>query len=369
MKPMSAKTRTGPSQVVPHVSVVMSVYNGGPYLAEAIESVLRQSFQNFEFLLINDGSTDGSGELLDEYARSDERVRVIHQENRGLIASLNRGCSEARGDLIARMDADDVCLPHRFEQQVRFLEEHHGVGIVGGITRYIDANGVLSGRGWPSWSSPAVNGWRLMFETVLCHPTVMMRREVYTQLGGYDSTALHAEDYELWTRALFQMRIANLQDVVLTRRMWDGMVGVQHAGRQEQTVVGAMRRLHSKLLGEEVDLESAAALRALHMLYRRPGDQRAVEVPQPMNAASLLRRLLDAYTHRFPLSSTDREVIRQDVAARLLVLARQPLTRRAERVRLGLQAAWLSPEKSFRSLCRAAASRWKRRSAWFHASS
>src|SRR4030042_1971241 len=102
----------------------MSVYNGEKYLKEAVESILNQTFRDFEFIIINDGSTDGTGAILASYQQKDARIRIYNQENQGLIASLNRGCQLARGEYIARMDADDISLPQRLQRQLDYMEAH-----------------------------------------------------------------------------------------------------------------------------------------------------------------------------------------------------------------------------------------------------
>ncbi len=125
----------------PLVSVVMSVYNGERFLREAIESILSQTFRDFEFIIVNDGSTDGTAGILNSYALSDSRVRVFEQENMGQCASDNRGCSLARGKYIARMDSDDVSMRDRLERQIAFLENHEKVGLLGGAVEIIDDRG------------------------------------------------------------------------------------------------------------------------------------------------------------------------------------------------------------------------------------
>src|SRR4051812_38318159 len=109
------------------VSVLMPVYNAGRYLAEAVDSVLTQSFRDFEFVIVDDGSTDGSAAMLDDYARQDSRVKLVRRPNTGIVGALNDGLRECRGEFVARMDADDVSLPERFEKQVAYLREHHEV--------------------------------------------------------------------------------------------------------------------------------------------------------------------------------------------------------------------------------------------------
>jgi len=113
------------------VSIVMSVYNAQKYLDEAIESILNQTYSNFEFIIINDGSTDKSLEIIENYAKKDSRIIVINRENKGLIYSLNEGIRKANGKYIARMDADDISLPQRLEKQVEFMEKNKNIGICG----------------------------------------------------------------------------------------------------------------------------------------------------------------------------------------------------------------------------------------------
>ncbi len=317
-----------PTPEVPRLSVVMSVYNGEAYLREALGSILAQTFADFEVVCVDDGSTDATTDILAEAAGRDSRVRVLSQENRGLIASLNRGCREARGTLIARMDDDDVSHPERFRRQVAFLETHPEVGILGTVVSYIDADGVPTGGQWPRWAPPGVNGWTLLFKTNLCHPTVLARRDVLESLGSgdgpYRAEALHAEDYELWTRALFTTRIANLPEPLLTRRKWDGTIGAQHTERQERTVIEAMHQAHERLLGRAVPLETVALAR--HLARRRavPGLEPPDEAPERLQAAArLVRDLYAAYTDRFPLDAESAAAVRRDAANKLVWLAQR----------------------------------------------
>src|SRR5262245_16448315 len=126
---------------MPLVSVVLTVYNGERFLCEALESILGQDFRDFELIVINDGSKDGTAHLLQSYEQSDLRIRVYHQPNRGLVESLNRGCTIARGEYIARLDADDVAQTDRLFRQVVFLERHPDVGLLGGAVEVVDLRG------------------------------------------------------------------------------------------------------------------------------------------------------------------------------------------------------------------------------------
>src|SRR5260370_151977 len=125
----------------PPVSMLMSVFNGEAFLPQALESILGQTFGDFEFIIIDDGSTDTTAQILSDYAKQDERVRVFNQGNKGRAASLNDGIDLARAEYIARMDADDIALPHRLKEQIRFMERHPEVGLLGGAVELIGPEG------------------------------------------------------------------------------------------------------------------------------------------------------------------------------------------------------------------------------------
>lgn len=180
----------------PLVSVVMPVYNGEKYLREAIESILNQTFKNFEFIIINDGSTDKSLEIIENYQNIDERIQLISRENKGLITSLNEGIQKSKGKYIARMDADDVSLTERFEKQVELMEEcevdicgcHYFV--INEENKYIDSKIVPI-------SQDAVN-INIAYSVPFAHGSVLMKRDLF-QKFIYGNTAFSTvEDYALW---------------------------------------------------------------------------------------------------------------------------------------------------------------------------
>ncbi|MCS3668067.1 glycosyltransferase involved in cell wall biosynthesis [Salinibacter ruber] len=238
----------------PEVSVLMAVYNGRPYLKEAVQSILDQTLGDFEFIIINDGSTDGTEGVLDRFVDRDDRVRLVHQENRGLIESLNRGLDMARGKYVARMDADDIAHPDRLQAQVRFLEANPDVGVLGTQVERIDDSGQTDGK-WKFPTDPDQVAWRLLFGTCLCHPSVMMRAALIQDLGGYAAWATHGEDYELWTRALLESRLANLPGTLLKYRRHEETVSEQNREIQFETVGRAASILHGHLLGKRADKE------------------------------------------------------------------------------------------------------------------
>jgi glycosyltransferase involved in cell wall biosynthesis len=224
----------------PAISVVMAVYNSAAVVAEAVESVLNQTCRNFEFIIIDDGSTDPSGEILRKYAQRDSRIRFYAQENCGLIASLNRACRLAQGRYIARMDADDISLPRRFEKQFAFLEEHPEIGVLGTWIQDIDVNGAPIIE-WPVPADPVVVRWFLFFGNCIAHPSVMMRRDLLERLGYYRQDAIHVEDYDLWIRAVEVTRLANLPEILVQYRVSAGSISNRNLAIQKQSTAKLQR--------------------------------------------------------------------------------------------------------------------------------
>ena len=229
--------------ISPAISVALSVYNGERFLSAAIESVLAQDFGDFEFLILDDGSTDASAAIIHTHAAQDARIRPIIRENRGLIASLNQLLAEARAPLIARMDADDICLPHRFSAQIAFLDQHGDYGVVGGATQDIDENDAP----WPCHAPPYVATHEQFLDRIdtggplLCHPTVMLRADVVRGVGGYHAAFRHAEDLDLWLRLASVTRLGNLPEPLLRYRHYADQVSSRHS--TEQQIGAAIARI------------------------------------------------------------------------------------------------------------------------------
>lgn len=189
------------------VTVLMPVYNAAPFIRRAIESVLSQSFRDFEFLIIDDGSTDDSQSIVKSY--SDSRIRLVqNEENMGVAKTLNRGLGLAAGEYIARMDGDDVCEPDRLELQVRFMEDRPGLALSGTFVRRFAESGNYVLR-FPQGST-CLRSYVLLGNP-LAHPTVIFRREVFVESGfRYDPECKAAQDYDLWSRCLRTIEADNL---------------------------------------------------------------------------------------------------------------------------------------------------------------
>jgi hypothetical protein len=239
----------------------MSVYNGERYLASSIQSVLDQTYTDFEFIIINDGSQDSTPDILNEYAKKDERIIVFHEkENVKLVRAINKGCREAKGKYIARMDADDLCVPQRFAKQVQYLNNYPEVGVLGSWVENIDEDGKRRGD-WKVPSEPFLVAWYLQFDCVVAQPSVMMRRTVLEDLDYYRVDALQCEDYDLWCRASFITQVANLPESLLKRRVWSDSRCFVHSDEVEEYHLKFMRETIEKNLSIQIDPSVVKILR------------------------------------------------------------------------------------------------------------
>lgn len=203
------------------VSVVMSVYNGERWLGEAVESVLGQTLADLELLVIDDGSTDSTAEILVGYR--DPRLRVVRQPRAGLTASLNRGVRLTTAPLLARLDADDVALPERLARQVAYLDAHPEVGLLGTGAEDVDLAGSVLRVYRPPEEHAAIRR-ALIRHNPFVHSSVMMRRAALEGAELYDEHLEVAQDYDLWIRMSRVTRLANLPDPLVRRRLTPGMV-------------------------------------------------------------------------------------------------------------------------------------------------
>lgn len=298
----------------PLVSVLMPVYDAGPYLETAMRCVLDQSYRNLELVVVNDGSTDDSPAIMRRLADGDDRIRILDQDNQGLVVSLNRAVAAATGPLLARMDGDDTCRPDRLARQVAFLGANPDVGAVGSWAARIDETGRSLGQVWETPASPGAIGWYLCFENCLPHGSVTMRKTVVDRAGGYDPAARHAEDYDLWIRLDAITKLANLPEPLMGLRVHGGRVGVRHDDEQHRTLRRLMAARGRTYL-PDVPEEIWAALFSLH--------RRRFEHP-PGDPSAVLDALLDlrnAYASSRRLLESEREHVDYDVAKKLLRLA------------------------------------------------
>lgn len=239
---MTEQTSTAPA-----VSVLMTVFNGHRYLNAAVDGILNQTFGDFEFVILDDGSQDESPGILQDYAKQDARIRVMTGPNRGLTKALNVGLKEVRGKYVARMDCDDVSLPRRLEKQVQFLDEHPEHVVVGSRCMLIDPEGYpicekrdivptheqidreLMRLGWP-----------------IVHPSVMMRTDAVRRIGGYDERFRTNQDHDLFLRLAEIGRLENLSEILLLYRQHFESVGFTKGESQAHTVVEIVHEAHRR---------------------------------------------------------------------------------------------------------------------------
>ena len=206
---------------MPRVSVLMSVRNGERWVGEAVDSILGQTFDDLEFIVVDDGSTDSTGAILE--ARKDPRLRVIHQPPSGLTTSLNRAWRLSGAALLARMDADDVAHPDRLARQVTFLDAHPEVGLLGTGCHEISESREVIGVIVPPEDDAAIRRV-LIRKNPFVHSSVMLRRAALEAAGGYDESLPVAQDYDLWLRMSRLTRMANLPEPLVKRRLTPGRV-------------------------------------------------------------------------------------------------------------------------------------------------
>jgi glycosyltransferase involved in cell wall biosynthesis len=306
----------------PQISVVLPVYNAEKFLAKAVESLLQQTYSNFELIIIDDGSSDSSPDILRHYAEVDQRVKVYRQpSNMGLIAALNRGCELAQGRYIARMDADDISTPQRLEKQLTYLDANPDVGVVGAALQYIDAS---ENKGRIA-SVPLLAGhlrWRMLFGNYLPHPLAMIRRDTLAKVGLYRPEAYRIEDYDLWTRILEFAELANLPDVLLYYREHSQSSMVSSKPPVERRATEIVQANLERLLKTPIQFEEAARLRAID----NPVDGvKPLTVVTQQKTAILLRALYEAYFQTMQLTADEIQSIKQDLARKFFILARLSL--------------------------------------------
>jgi glycosyltransferase involved in cell wall biosynthesis len=201
------------------ITVLMPAFNAERFLEEAVQSVRDQTFGDFELLIINDGSTDATGDLAAELARHDGRIRVVSHRNMGMGASLNRGLELARHEWIARLDADDVMLPERLERQMAFVRRHPTIAVASSLVLYIDETGRVLGRCGSRYTSPAAVSDAVRDNVLLGfhHPAVLMRKSVVQEVGGYRPRFWPADDLDLWNRIVEKNHLVLVQPEALTK--------------------------------------------------------------------------------------------------------------------------------------------------------
>ncbi|MDR3574629.1 MAG: glycosyltransferase [Anaerolineaceae bacterium] len=314
----------------PRISVILPVYNAERYLAAAIDSILAQTYPDFELIIINDCSSDHTPEILSAY--TDQRMRVINNaSNLKLSKSLNLGIEIARGSYIARMDADDISLPERFEKQVAFLEKHPDIGVLGCWVKRIDNLGNITGKVVYETQPEAIK-WELFFRTPLAHPTVMMQAAVIKSSGGFSNDIHAAVDYECWTRLIKTTRFANLPEFLLLYRMHSENM----TSTQEVEQLNTVSRLQYFVMTDYIAADKARELVELINLGTRTP-------MQAIQAAELSYHLYRQYNKIDGLSNPLQIIVRHRLGKRIYRLV-SPFHRSIKAWLWLLLAYWFCPE-------------------------
>ncbi len=239
----------------PLVSVVMVVCNVERFLEESIESILTQTFSDFEFIIVDFGSTDSSKAIASSFAAKDTRIRLHAIPHCGLAEARNAGCFLAQGRYIAIMDADDVSVPNRFLWETEFMERHPEVGVVGGATEWIDATGRSLRRDYPPTEDQAIRA-ELVTRCPFWQPSVLIRADAFALVGGYRTVFTQAEDYDLWLRMAEHVRCANLNQVVLRYRIHPCQESMRKRAQQPLCILAAQVSASLRKSGEPDPFDS-----------------------------------------------------------------------------------------------------------------
>jgi glycosyltransferase involved in cell wall biosynthesis len=234
--------------MTPVISIIMPVRNGAAWLADAVASVRAQDFTDFECVIVDDGSDDGTAPMLAAFADADRRIRVFRQPPQGIVAALNAAIAAAQALYLARLDADDRARPDRLRRQLAFLEDHKEIGLLGSSAEKIDATGTIIGR-----ITPPTHGARLAHilrrTNPFIHSSVMMRAALVRSVGGYRAAFRAAEDYDLWLRMADAGGIANLDDALVQYRQHGANLSRRDAVRQSFSVRLAQRSAAARRAG------------------------------------------------------------------------------------------------------------------------
>jgi hypothetical protein len=300
---------------MPKVTVLMAVYNGERFVREAIDSILSQTFQDFEFLIVDDGSTDRSREVILSY--NDPRIRLLTNErNLGLTASLNRGLAEARGTYVARHDADDISEPTRLERQVACLDARADLALLGTWYRKIGEHGEFLGKRRLPVDHVRAR-WCLLFFCPFVHASVMLRRSlILERVGPYDESFAYAQDYDLWSRTAELLPVANLPEYLVRIRTSASQMTATYGERLLEGPRISIAHV-APLLGwnpAEMDRNMAAFANMHALLYGAHERLRPLDVSE---ATTEILRLVPAFVNKTALAPREARRLAAAVRARL----------------------------------------------------
>jgi glycosyltransferase involved in cell wall biosynthesis len=288
----------------PKITVLMSVFNEQAYLREAVESVLSQTFGDFEFLIIDDGSEEPFEDFISEYR--DARISLFRQENIGLARSLNRGLRLARGDYIARMDGDDVSRLDRFDLQIKEMEAHHQIDLLGSFFDVIDEKGELI-ETKELITDPIYRLWRLQFHNNYGHGAMMLKKQSVLKQGMYDETLLYAQDYDLWSRMSVKDNSGIIPEALYHYRMFEqsGQASVRNYDAQLAAAIDISNR-NLRDCNPRLSETDCMEVRALYWKFQIAG--------VTLRGLKALPDTLEGFCSRYEIKAADRRNLIKRVA-------------------------------------------------------
>lgn len=298
----------------PKISVIIPVYNGEKYLRETLDSIIHQTFSDFELLLIDDASTDGSFAILNEYANADPRVRVfVNNENKGIAFTTNYGIEQAQGEYIALSDQDDVSFPERLERQVNYLKQHPDIDVLGTqtISTGPDLHGQENVSSYPI--TPGALRWMQLFGCIIANSTVMMRIEIFIEFGFRYGDFITASDYDMFARLAQVSKLTNLPIPLIYYRRHQNTVSKTYFEVQRQELYDIIRYQALNLIGENLSDDVISGI----IYPRHQKKQCEISSIDTAQKVSLVLAKLATKALKWELSTSDRIFIRQNAAGRI----------------------------------------------------
>ncbi|NMC51671.1 glycosyltransferase family 2 protein [Candidatus Kuenenbacteria bacterium] len=290
------------------VSVLLSAYNAEKYLPEAIESILNQTFTDFEFIIINDASTDKTKEIIENYAKQDKRIRLIHNTyNLGLTKSLNVGIREAQGEYIVRLDADDLSAPERLARQYEFMEGNPKYALTGSWVKIIDENGQMLAKRQPPVETKLIKFHFIFGKPCIWHSSIFFRKDKIAKIGNYNEEYKYAQDLNLYVKLLKEEQITNVPEFLVSHRIHGNSLGRNNSEAQHlcylKSIFELINESYAKIGWDELVQRDEArnqktkkiknlisALKIDGLIYRKFLQKEQLNTKQSAEAKELYRR-------------------------------------------------------------------------------
>ncbi len=297
----------------PLVSIILPVYNGEKHISECIDSILSQTYNNFEFIIVDDASTDNTPHLLNKYAKKDSRIKIItHKSNQRQTAAANTACNYAKGKYLARIDADDIALPFRLDRQVEYLESNLDYGLIGSWSDIINNDGKIFDR-WIVETNAIYLKWSFLFHTNFAHASAMMRNKIAREAGYYQSP--EAEDFDLWSRIGTISKIGCIPEVLQQRRVWEGQLNLKVPVETANSVHQIIKNNFELLLEKDISLND---VKNIHKVTTK--NDKILNITEMLEAKALIIELFNSFLKENKLSSKEKLLISKDVAQKLYTL-------------------------------------------------